>query len=90
MPLIEKYTFEKQTQKLTFSIRTDGIQYFRLEKVLNIHLSWHMHQKYSSDGSLSLAVTLIRPIQSVSLQHTKQVLLPIHQNSWFRNNVWPH
>lgn len=33
MPLIDKYTFKKQTQKLTFLIRTDGFQYFILEKV---------------------------------------------------------
>lgn len=47
---------------------------------LNHHLSWHMHQQHGSNGSLSLTITLFWPMQSVSLQHSKQVLLPADEN----------
>lgn len=44
--------------------------------LLCVHLSGHVHQQYSCDGSLSLTVSLLRTIESVSLQHAEQVLLP--------------
>lgn len=51
-----------------------------LKFLLCIHLNWHMHQEYSSDGSLSLTITLFGTIQSISLQHTEQVLLSEYKN----------
>ena len=40
------------------------------------YLSRHVHEQHSSDGSLSLAVPLLRSVQSVGLENTEQVLLP--------------
>lgn len=37
-----------------------------------------MHQEDGSDGSLSLAVTLVRAKQAVSLQDVEEALLPAH------------
>lgn len=47
-----------------------------------IHLCWHMHQEHSSDGSLGLTITLFRAMQSISLQHAEQVLLPECMNMY--------
>lgn len=44
--------------------------------LLNIHLSWHVHEQQSGDGSLSLTISLLGTMQSVSFEHTEQVLLP--------------
>lgn len=40
------------------------------------YLGWHVHEEDSSNGGLGLAVALLRAVQSVGLQHPKQVLLP--------------
>lgn len=39
------------------------------------HLCRHMHEQHSSHWSLGLAVTLVRPVDGVSLQDAIQVLL---------------
>lgn len=41
-----------------------------------VYLCWHVHQEKSSDGSLSLAVALVRTKQTVSLQDVEEALLP--------------
>lgn len=48
-----------------------------------------MHQEYSSDGSLSLAITLFRTMQTISLQYAEKVLLTvqIHKMYFFFNTA---
>lgn len=41
-----------------------------------VYLCRHMHEENSSDGSLSLTVTLVRTIQTISLQDVEEALLP--------------
>ena len=46
------------------------------------YLSRHVHEQYSSYGSLSLAVSLLWPVESVGLKNTKQILLSVkHQHT---------
>lgn len=48
---------------------------------LCVYLCWHVHQENSSDGSLSLAVTLVRTKQTVSLQDVEEALLPADRDA---------
>lgn len=52
---------------MVFVVEGKGIQYF----------SRHVHEQHCSNGSLSLAVSLLWSVQSVGLKNTKQVLLPV-------------
>lgn len=56
------------------------------------HLGWHMHQEHSSNGSLSLTITLFGTMQRISLQHAEQVLLPecSHINKWYSETTFSH
>lgn len=55
-----------------YNINTSG-QHGRL---VCVYLCWHVHEENRSDGSLSLAVTLVRTEQTVSLQDVEEALLP--------------
>lgn len=41
-----------------------------------MYLSWHVHEEHCSHRSLSLTVSLIRPVDGVGLQDPVQILLP--------------
>lgn len=42
---------------------------------VSAYLSRHVHEQNGGDGSLGLAVSLLRPVQSVGLEDAEQVLL---------------
>lgn len=60
----------------------------KVESLVFAHLCWHMHQEYSSDRSLSLTITLFGTMQSVSLEHAEQVLLPEGMNIQYINDAY--
>lgn len=64
--------------KTIYSIFGSSGQHGRL---VCVYLCWHVHQENSSDGSLSLAVTLVRAKQTVSLQDVEEALLPADRDA---------
>lgn len=59
----------------------------KFHSVVDLYLSWHVHQQNSCHRPLCLTVTLLWLVLSVSFQHSKQTTLPADKQATTSSNI---